>query len=87
MAGLFAKFIILPAIAIFPLFITFLKPLFFKEQLKSRNVIMTFLLFIQVKPILTDIVSSLETVYGIVLAFLILGEIPTIREIVGGLLL
>lgn len=36
---------------------------------------------------LAGIVSSLEAVYGIVLAFLILGEIPAIREIVGGIVI
>lgn len=172
--------------ATFPLFITFLEPLVFKEKLKSRNVVMAFLIlvgigitfpdfdfnnqltlsiviglfsafayavltlfnrylskpyesavialyeqvtatlfllpfmfWVQIKPSIIDIglliflgvittalahslfisslkkipaqlagiVSSLEAVYGIVLAFIILGEIPATREIVGGMVI
>ncbi|MBF4694661.1 DMT family transporter [Fusibacter ferrireducens] len=36
---------------------------------------------------LAGIISSLEAVYGIVLAFIVLGEIPAIREIVGGIVI
>ena len=37
-----------------------------------------------VKAQTAGIISGMETVYGIIYAFLILGEIPAVREIVGG---
>ncbi len=172
--------------ATFPLFVTFLEPLFFKERLKIRNVIMAFLIlvgigitfpeynfknqltlsilmglfsafayavltlfnrglsksyestviavyeqitatlfllpfvfWVRAKPSVIDIglliflgvittalahslfisslkkipaqlagiVSSLEAVYGIALAFIILGEVPATREIIGGMVI
>ena len=36
---------------------------------------------------LAGVCSSLETVYGIVFAFLLLGEIPTIREVIGAVII
>lgn len=33
------------------------------------------------------VISCLEPVYGIILAFIILGEVPTVKEIIGGLII
>ena len=33
---------------------------------------------------LAGVISSLETVYGILFAWLLLGEVPRLREIIGG---
>jgi len=34
-----------------------------------------------------SIISSLEPVYGIILAFLLLGEVPALRTILGGVII
>ena len=33
---------------------------------------------------MSGIIAGMETVYGIVFAFVLLGEVPAIREIIGG---
>ena len=41
----------------------------------------------KVKAQTAGLISGLETVYGIVYAWILLGEIPTVREIVGGVMI
>jgi len=40
-----------------------------------------------VKTQTAGIISSLEPVYGIILALIIIGEVPTVREVVGGIII
>lgn len=41
----------------------------------------------KVKAQTAGLISGLETVYGIVYAWILLGEIPTVREVVGGVVI
>jgi drug/metabolite transporter (DMT)-like permease len=42
---------------------------------------------VQVKAQLASIIASLEPVYGIIFAFVLLGEVPALRTILGGVII
>lgn len=75
----------------FPVFTTFLEPYFFKEKINVKDIVIAHTLFINslknIKTQTAGIISSLEPVYGIILAVILLGELPTIKEVIGGVII